>query len=92
MGLTATIVSFYYFLKISFQFIVIMVRAKYSFWKARRTFSRTLVLDGISRESAREIATAYPNPMDGLLGLIRAGMPVSISDNRRSPIVATRAA
>jgi len=76
MDLVATLTALHYFLKISLQFASIMVRAKYSFWKAKRTFRRALVSEGLPRESAMEIAAAYPNPMAGLLGLVRNGMSV----------------
>ena len=72
MGLVAALTAFYYFLKLSVQFVSIIVRAKYSLWRARRTFRRTLVLSGIPSESARKLASAYPNPMDGLFSLVRA--------------------
>jgi len=77
MGLAAALTAFYYFLILSFQFVGIMVRARYALWTARRTFRRTLVLSGMSRESAEEIVSAYPNPMDGLLGLMRGGRNAS---------------
>jgi len=83
MDLMATITAIYYFLKISLQFISIVVRAKYSFWKAKRAFRRALISEGLPRESAIEIAAAYPNPMAGLLGLMRSGMSVPVSGRVR---------
>ena len=83
MGLMATLTAIYYFLKVSLQFISIVVRARYWFWKAKRAFRRALVSEGLPRESAIEIAEAYPNPMAGLLGLMRTGMSVPISESVR---------
>lgn len=64
------LVSAFLLTKLSIQFLVLMAKAKYQHRRAKSTFRRTLILQGILPETAKELAKAYPNPVSELFSLI----------------------
>jgi hypothetical protein len=69
MGLKAIFTSFFYISKLFLQSLSIMVKTKYMWRRAKATFQETLILQGVPKEAAEELANAYPNPMDDILTL-----------------------
>ena len=70
MGLKAALTSLFYFLKLSVQFLSLLVKAKYSHWRATGTFTKILIQEGFSKEIAKELAQVYPNPIKEALNLM----------------------
>lgn len=70
MGLKAVLTSLFYISKLSLQSLSLMIKAKYRWRRAKATFQRTLILNGIPLEDARELAKAYPNPIEEILSLM----------------------
>jgi hypothetical protein len=62
--------SIHYFFKLSIQSLGIIVNAKIRHRSAKATFKRTLILNGIPLEAAKELSRAYPNPLNEVLNLL----------------------
>ena len=70
MGLRDIFTTIFYFSSLSIQSLGLVAKAQYRHRRARATFKKTLILQGIPSEAARELAKAYPNPISEILGLI----------------------
>lgn len=70
MWLKAIFSNLFYVSRISFQSLDLIAQANYKHRKAKATFRKTLILNGISSEAAKELSKAYPNPVNELLKLI----------------------
>lgn len=72
MNLKDLLFSTYYFLKLSVQSLSIMVRGQIGHHSAKTTFKKTLILNGVPQDAAKELSRTYPNPLNDVLSLIRA--------------------
>ena len=70
MVLKAVFITFFYFSRLSLLSLSLLLKAKYKWRKAKATFQETLILQGIPKEAAQELAKAYPNPMNEFLTLM----------------------
>jgi hypothetical protein len=71
MDLRGILSSIYHFSKLSIQSLGLIAKAKYKHRKAKATFRETLILYGIPPEAARELAEAYPNPIDEIFNIVK---------------------
>lgn len=71
MGAKALLADVLYGSKIAFQSLGLITQTTIQRRKAKSTFKKTLVLEGIPPEIANEIAKEYPNPISEIFSLIR---------------------
>jgi hypothetical protein len=69
MGVKAVFIDILYFSRLSLQSFGLIVKFIYKKRRARSIFKKTLILDGISQEVAKELAKSYPDPMKEILKL-----------------------
>ena len=71
MKLKTVFTNLFYLSKLSLQSLGLLTEAKYRYRKAKATFQKTLIHHGIPSETAKELAKAYPNPVDEILHLMK---------------------
>jgi hypothetical protein len=71
MGAKALLVDVLYGSKIAFQSLGLVTQTTIKRRKAKATFKKTLIQQGVPTEVADEIAKEFPNPITELFALIR---------------------
>lgn len=71
MRLKTVFTNIFYLSKISLRTLGLLTEAKFRHRKAKATFQKTLTHHGIPSETAKELAKAYPNPVDDILNLMK---------------------
>ena len=71
MGVKALIIDILYFSRLCVQSLGLVTQAIVKRRRAKSTFKKTLMLQGIPPEAARELAEAYPNPLSEILSLVK---------------------
>ena len=71
MRAKALFVDALYGSKIAFQSLGLIAQTEIKRRKAKATFKKTLIQQGISPEIANEIAKEFPNPISELFSLLR---------------------
>jgi len=72
MGAKALFVDVLYGSKLAFQSLGLVTQTTIKRRKAKATFKKTLIQQGVPPEAADEIAKEYPNPVTDLLNLVRS--------------------
>ena len=72
MGAKAILVDALYFSKLAFQSLGLVTQSAIKRQKAKATFKKTLISQGVPLEAADEIAKDYPNPLTEIFSLIRS--------------------
>jgi hypothetical protein len=72
MGAKALISSALYGSKIAFQSLGLVTQTTMKRRKAKSTFKKTLIQQGVPPEVAKEIAREFPNPMTELINIVRS--------------------
>jgi hypothetical protein len=71
LSIKASLITLFYILRLSFQSLGLLTQTKLKHRKAKVTFEKTLIHQGISLETAQELAKAYPDPLLDLVNLIK---------------------
>ena len=71
MGITALFIDILYFSRLALQSLGLVTQTVVKRRKAKSTFKKTLVLQGIPPEIAKEIAKEYPDPITEIFSLIK---------------------
>jgi hypothetical protein len=71
MGVKALIAGILYFSRLCVESLGLVTQVIVKRRRAKSTFKKTLVLQGIPPRIARELAEAYPNPVAEILNLVR---------------------
>jgi hypothetical protein len=71
MGAKALFVDVLYCSKLALQSLGLITQTAVKRRRAKSTFKRTLITQGIPPEIAKEIAEEYPNPVTEIFSLIR---------------------
>ena len=72
MGAKALFVDVIYGSKLAFQSLGLVTQTTIKRRKAKATFKKMLIQQGVPPEAADEIAKEYPNPVTDLLNLVRS--------------------
>jgi len=71
MGAKALFLDILYFSRLCVQSLGLVTQAIVKRRRAKSTFKKTLMLQGIPPKTARELAEAYPNPLSEILSLVK---------------------
>lgn len=71
MGAKSLVTSVMYGSKIAFQSLGLVTQTTIKHRKAKSTFKKTLIQQGMLPEAAEEIAKEYPNPVTELFSLLK---------------------
>ena len=71
MGLKVLITGILYFSRLCVESLGLVTQAIVKRRRAKSTFKKTLVLQGVPPRIARELAEAYPNPVTEILSFVR---------------------
>ena len=71
MGAKALFVDVLYGSRLAFQSLGLVTQTAIKRRKAKSTFKKTLITQGIPPEIANEIAKEYPNPINEIFSLIK---------------------
>lgn len=71
MGIKALVTGVIYFSRLCVESLGLVTQVIVKRRRAKSTFKRTLVLQGIPPKTARELAEAYPNPITEILSLVK---------------------
>ncbi len=71
MGLKALITGTLYFSRLCIESLGLITQAIVKIRRAKSTFKKTLVLQGVPPRIARELAEAYPNPVKEILSIVK---------------------
>ena len=71
MGAKALFVDILYCSRLALQSLGLVTQTIMKSRKAKTTFRKTLITQGIPSEIARELAKAYPNPVKEILNFVR---------------------
>lgn len=71
MGVKTLIAGILFFSRLCFQSLGLIMQAMMKRRKAKSTFKKTLMLQGVPPKTARELAEVYPNPLGEILNLVR---------------------
>ena len=71
MGVKALIIDILYFSRLGLQSLGLVTQTVVKRRRAKSTFKKTLMLQGVPPEIARELAEAYPNPLGEILNLVK---------------------
>ena len=72
MGAKALFVDVLYGSRLAFQSLGLVTQTEVKRRKAKSTFQKTLILQGIPPKIAKEIAKEYPNPIAEILNLVKS--------------------
>jgi len=72
MGAKALFIDILYFSKLAVQSLGLVTQTVVKRRKAKSTFKKTLILQGIPPKIAQEIAEEYPNPITEIFSLIKS--------------------
>jgi hypothetical protein len=73
MGAKALISSAIYGSKIAFQSLGLVTQTTMKRRKAKATFKKVLIQQGVSPEAANEIAKEFPNPVSEIFSIVKSG-------------------
>ena len=71
MGVKALLIDILYFFRLCVQCLGLVTQAIVKRRRAKLTFKKTLVLQGIPPKVAQELAEVYPNPITEVLNLVK---------------------
>ena len=71
MGITALFIDILYFSRLAVQSLGLVTQTIVKRRRAKSTFQKTLILQGIPPKIAQEIAEEYPNPVNEIFNLVR---------------------
>jgi hypothetical protein len=71
MGAKALFIDILYCSRLALQSLGLVTQTALKRRKAKKTFKKTLILQGIPSEIAKEIAKAYPNPIVEIFSIIK---------------------
>ena len=71
MGVKALITGILYFSRLCVESLGLVTQAIVKRRRAKSTFKKTLMLQGIPPKTAQELAEAYPNPLSEILSLVK---------------------
>jgi hypothetical protein len=74
MGAKALFVDILYFSRLAVQSLGLITQTVVKRRRAKSTFKKTLILQGISPKIAKEIAEVYPNPVNEIFNLMRSNI------------------
>jgi hypothetical protein len=72
MGIKPLITGILFFSRLCIQSLGLITQAIIKRQKAKSTFKKTLMLQGVPPKTARELAETYPNPLGEILNLVRS--------------------
>ena len=71
MGITALFIDILYFSRLAVQSLGLVTQTVVKRRRAKSTFKKTLILQGIPPKIAKEIAEGYPNPVNEIFNLVK---------------------
>lgn len=71
MGAKALFIDVLYFSKLAVQSLGLVTQTIVKRRRAKSTFKKTLILQGIPPKIAKEIAEGYPNPVNEIFNLVK---------------------
>ena len=71
MGAKALLIDILYFSRLAVQSLGLVTQTIVKRRRAKSTFKKTLILQGISPKIAQEIAEVYPNPVNAIFNLMK---------------------
>ncbi len=71
MGAKALFIDVLYFSKLAVQSLGLVTQTIVKRRRAKSTFKKTLILQGIPPKIAKEIAEEYPNPVNQIFNLVK---------------------
>ena len=71
MGAKALLIDVLYCSRLALQSLGLVTQTVVKRRKAKSTFKKTLILQGIPPKIAQEIAEAYPNPVNAIFNLMK---------------------
>ena len=71
MGAKALFIDILYFSKLAVQSLGLVTQTIVKRRRAKSTFKKTLILQGIPPKIAKEIAEEYPNPVNEIFNLVK---------------------
>ncbi|MCZ2808866.1 MAG: hypothetical protein O2V44_05890 [Candidatus Bathyarchaeota archaeon] len=71
MGITALFIDILYFSRLAVQSLGLVTQTIVKRRRAKSTFKKTLILQGIPPKIAKEIAEEYPNPVNEIFNLVK---------------------
>ncbi|MDH5690808.1 MAG: hypothetical protein OEY81_05215 [Candidatus Bathyarchaeota archaeon] len=71
MGAKALFIDVLYFSKLAVQSLGLVTQTVVKRRRAKSTFKKTLILQGIPPKIAQEIAEGYPNPVNEIFNLVK---------------------
>lgn len=74
MGAKALFVDAIYVSRLALQSLGLVTQTEVKRRKAKSTFQKTLILQGISPKIAKEIAKEYPNPIAEIINLVKSNI------------------
>ena len=72
MGAKALLIDVLYCSRLALQSLGLVTQTVVKRRKAKSTFKKTLILQGIPQKIAKEIAEEYPNPITEIFSLIKS--------------------
>jgi len=74
MGITAIFIDILYFSRLAIQSLGLITQTIVKRRRAKSTFKKTLIIQGLPPKIAKEIAEAYPNPITEIFSLVKNNM------------------
>ena len=71
MGITALFIDILYFSRLAVQSLGLVTQTIVKRRRAKSTFKKTLILQGIPPKIAKEIAEGYPDPVNEIFNLVK---------------------
>jgi hypothetical protein len=71
MGAKALLIDILYFSRLAVQSLGLVTQTIVKRRRAKSTFKKTLILQGIPPKIAQEIAEEYPNPVNEIFNLVK---------------------
>jgi len=72
MGAKALIIDILYFSRLAVQSLGLFMQTVVKRRRAKSTFKKTLILQGIPPKIAQEIAEGYPNPVNEIFNIVKS--------------------
>jgi len=72
MGITALFIDILYFSRLAVESLGLITQTIVKRRRAKSTFKKTLILQGIPPKIAKEIAEGYPDPVNEIFNLMRS--------------------
>jgi hypothetical protein len=71
MGIMAIFIDILYFSRLAIQSLGLITQTIVKRRRAKSTFKKTLIIQGLPPKIAKEIAEAYPNPITEIFSLVK---------------------